>query len=63
MNMKLKFNQVDVFTSVPFMGNPVAVIFDADDFSESEMQQIANWTKLSETTFVQSSMVGDYHYR
>ncbi len=61
--MKLKFNQVDVFTSVPFMGNPVAVIFDADDLSEYEMQQIANWTNLSETTFVQSSMVGDYKLR
>lgn len=28
--MKLQFAQVDVFTSKPFMGNPVAVVFDAD---------------------------------
>jgi len=26
----LKFNQVDVFTAVPFKGNPLAVIADAD---------------------------------
>ena len=58
--MKLKFNQVDVFTSEPFMGNPVAVVFDADDLTEIKMQQIAKWTNLSETTFVQSSEIGDY---
>jgi PhzF family phenazine biosynthesis protein len=61
--MKLQFYQVDVFTSVPYKGNPVAVIFDADNLSESEMQQIANWTNLSETTFVQSSKLGDYKLR
>lgn len=49
-----KFNQVDVFTSRPFFGNPVAVIFDADDLDDEQMTQIANWTHLSETTFFQS---------
>jgi PhzF family phenazine biosynthesis protein len=49
-----KFNQVDVFTSRPFFGNPVAVIFDADDLSDDQMRRIANWTNLSETTFFQS---------
>jgi PhzF family phenazine biosynthesis protein len=47
------FRQVDVFTSRPFFGNPVAVIFDADDLSDEQMLQIANWTNLSETTFFQ----------
>src|SRR5215813_14121205 len=46
------FQQVDVFTAVPFQGNPVAVVFDADDLSTERMQAIANWTNLSETTFV-----------
>lgn len=43
---------VDVFTDTPFRGNPVAVVFDADGLSDRQMQRIANWTNLSETTFV-----------
>lgn len=46
------FKTVDVFTATPFQGNPLAVVFDADDLSTERMQQIANWTNLSETTFV-----------
>jgi len=41
-----------VFTSVPFKGNPVAVVLDGDGLSPQAMQAIANWTNLSETTFV-----------
>jgi PhzF family phenazine biosynthesis protein len=48
----LPFRQVDVFTSVPFRGNPVAVVLDAADLTAAEMQTIAAWTNLSETTFV-----------
>src|SRR5262249_52791266 len=48
----LSFQQVDVFTSVPFKGNPVAVVLDGDALSSEEMQSIAAWTNLSETTFV-----------
>jgi PhzF family phenazine biosynthesis protein len=48
----VRFKQVDVFTSVPFKGNPLAVVFDADDLGTEEMQQIARWTNLSETTFL-----------
>jgi len=50
--MTKAFKQVDVFTSTKYKGNPVAVFFDADDLTPDEMQQIANWTNLSETTFV-----------
>jgi PhzF family phenazine biosynthesis protein len=46
------FKTVDVFTATPFLGNPLAVVFDADDLSTAQMQRIANWTNLSETTFV-----------
>jgi PhzF family phenazine biosynthesis protein len=46
------FKTVDVFTATPFQGNPLAVVFDADDLSTAQMQRIANWTNLSETTFV-----------
>src|SRR5439155_9658893 len=51
MNM-LAFQQVDVFTAVPFKGNPVAVVLDGDELSSAQMQSIAAWTNLSETTFV-----------
>jgi PhzF family phenazine biosynthesis protein len=59
------FKQVDVFTSVPLLGNPVAVILDAQGLSDAQMQQIANWTNLSETTFVlpASDSAADYHVR
>lgn len=46
------FQQVDVFTSVPFLGNPVAVVLEADGLDSAAMQRIARWTNLSETTFV-----------
>ncbi|MCF8570311.1 PhzF family phenazine biosynthesis protein [Gordonia sp. HY002] len=48
------FRQVDVFTALPALGNPVAVVFDADDLTEDRMAAFARWTNLSETTFVQS---------
>ena len=48
----IPFKQVDVFTQVRFKGNPVAVILDGQSLSSEQMQQIANWTNLSETTFV-----------
>jgi PhzF family phenazine biosynthesis protein len=46
------FKQVDVFTVVPYRGNPVAVILDGEGLGDAQMQQIAAWTNLSETTFV-----------
>jgi len=48
----LPFQQVDVFTAVPFKGNPVAVVLDGDAVASEQMQAIAAWTNLSETTFV-----------
>jgi PhzF family phenazine biosynthesis protein len=59
------FKTVDVFTSTPFKGNPVAVVLDARDLSTSQMQQIASWTNLSETTFIVpvTAQGADYHLR
>lgn len=59
----LKFKQVDVFTRVPFQGNPVAVILEGDGFSSAQMQAIAAWTNLSETTFILTSSSADYKLR
>jgi PhzF family phenazine biosynthesis protein len=47
-----RFCQVDVFTTEPYRGNPVAVVIDADELSTEQMQRVANWTNLSETTFL-----------
>ena len=49
---QVAFRQVDVFTRRPFYGNPVAVILDGAGLTTDQMQQIAQWTNLSETTFV-----------
>ncbi len=50
--MRRPFRQVDVFTDTPFTGNPVAVVLDAVGLDDAELARIANWTNLSETTFV-----------
>lgn len=52
MKHQIPFQQVDVFSAVPFKGNPVAVVLDDNGISAEQMQAIANWTNLSETTFV-----------
>ena len=49
---RIPFQQVDVFTAVPFRGNPVAVVLEGAALSTLQMQDIASWTNLSETTFV-----------
>ena len=46
------FMQVDVFTATPYLGNPLAVVLDGSDLSDDTMQRFAQWTNLSETTFV-----------
>jgi len=47
-----RFSQVDVFSTEPLLGNPVAVVHDADGISDEEMARFARWTNLSETTFL-----------
>ena len=57
------FKQVDVFTSRRFLGNALAVVFDADSLSTAGMQRIAAWTNLSETAFVQAPTQPGASYR
>ncbi len=45
---------VDVFAEQPFAGNQLAVVFDAAELSDVQMQTIARETNFSETTFVLS---------
>src|SRR5436190_22346436 len=48
----LPFVQLDVFTSNPLEGNPLAVFSDGRGLSDDQMQAIAREMNLSETTFV-----------
>jgi PhzF family phenazine biosynthesis protein len=59
------FRQVDVFASQPFRGNPLAVVLDADALSDVQMAAFANWTNLSETTFLlrPTHPLADYRVR
>jgi PhzF family phenazine biosynthesis protein len=57
------FQQVDVFTTTPYRGNPVAVVLDGAGLSAEAMQRFAHWTNLSETTFVLPPDAPDADYR
>ncbi len=46
------FQQVDVFTATPYLGNPLAVVLDGQGLSTEQMQAFTDWTNLSECTFV-----------
>src|SRR6476620_6637550 len=47
-----EFRQVDVFSSRPLRGNPVAVVHGAEGLGDEAMQRFAHWTNLSETPFL-----------
>ena len=51
--MKRRLYTLDVFTTKPYAGNPLAVITDGDGLSPAVMQSIAREMNLSETVFVQ----------
>ena len=61
--MSRRFALVDVFHDEPLSGNPLAVVFDAEGFSDGEMQQIARWLNLSETTFLVPAVSSEADYR
>ena len=50
--MRLQFQTVDVFTGTQFVGNPLAVVLNAEGLSGGQMQAIAAEFNLAETTFV-----------
>ncbi len=60
-----RFQLVDVFHSDPLSGNPLGVVFDGEDLSTEQMQRIARWLNLSETSFVlpPTSARADYRVR
>jgi PhzF family phenazine biosynthesis protein len=57
------FQHVDVFTSVPLSGNPLAVVVGADGRTDAQMAAFANWMNLSETTFLLNPIDARADYR
>lgn len=61
--MRRRFQQVDVFSPVPFLGNPLAVVVDGDGLTTEQMQRFSSWTNLSETTFLLPPTTPEADYR
>ncbi|QHE77933.1 PhzF family phenazine biosynthesis protein [Hydrogenophaga sp. PBL-H3] len=57
------FQQVDVFTDTPYLGNPLAVVLDGNGLSTEAMQRFTDWTNLSECTFVLPPTNAEADYR
>jgi PhzF family phenazine biosynthesis protein len=53
----------DVFAPRIGTGNPLAVILQADGLNSGQMQAIADWMSLAETTFVLAPTVPEADYR
>jgi PhzF family phenazine biosynthesis protein len=63
--MRRRFQQLDVFAETPFLGNPLAVVVDAEGMTTEQMHELARWTNLSETAFLlpAESPAADYRVR
>lgn len=57
------YAQVDVFTGVALKGNGLGVVIAADGITSEQMQAFANWTNLSETTFLLKPTKPEADYR
>ncbi|SFW25354.1 PhzF family phenazine biosynthesis protein [Pseudomonas sp. NFACC04-2] len=60
---RFDYKQLDVFSDAPLKGNPLAVVLGADGLSDSRMAAFANWTNLSETTFLLAPQHPEADYR
>jgi PhzF family phenazine biosynthesis protein len=63
MTRRFDFKQLDVFSDVPLKGNPLAVVLGADGLGDEQMVAFANWTNLSETTFLLTPRHPEADYR
>lgn len=61
--VETKFVQVDVFSTGPYTGNPLAVFPEASHLSGEQMQAIASEMNLSETSFVTNVDEDSYDVR
>ena len=63
MAQQRRFSQLDVFSAVPLLGNPLAVVHDGSGLSDEQMAAFARWTNLSETTFLLPPTHAESDYR
>lgn len=63
MPRRFDFKQLDVFSEASLKGNPLAVVLGADGLGDERMAAFANWTNLSETTFVLAPQHPEADYR
>ncbi|WP_053154515.1 PhzF family phenazine biosynthesis protein [Pseudomonas sp. Pf153] len=63
MAHRFDFKQLDVFSEVPLKGNPLAVVLGGDGLGDEQMIAFANWTNLSETTFLLEPRHPEADYR
>ena len=59
----LEYEVVDVFAPRAFAGNPLAVVYDADDLTTEQCQVLANEFHLSETSFLSTPTEPGADYR
>ncbi|GAA4922488.1 trans-2,3-dihydro-3-hydroxyanthranilate isomerase [Stackebrandtia albiflava] len=59
----LRYEILDVFTGRAYSGNPLAVVFGADDLTANQMQLIAKEFNLSETSFVMEPSIEGATYQ
>ncbi|MGC9667895.1 PhzF family phenazine biosynthesis protein [Planosporangium sp. 12N6] len=59
----LRYEVVDVFTDRPFAGNPLAVVYGADELAGAQMHALAREFNLSETIFVLPAEAAGATYR
>ncbi|HEV7896602.1 MAG TPA: PhzF family phenazine biosynthesis protein [Planosporangium sp.] len=59
----LRYEVVDVFTDRPFTGNPLAVVYGADELAGAQMHALAREFNLSETIFVLPPTTTEATYR
>jgi PhzF family phenazine biosynthesis protein len=63
LSRQRRFRQIDVFTTTPYGGNPLAVVLDGDGLTIEQMERFTRWTNLSEATFVLPPTHPDADYR
>jgi len=63
MTQPRRYSEVDVFTAVPLLGNPLAVVHDGSGLDDEQMAAFARWTNLSETTFLLPPTHAEADYR
>ena len=58
--MKLNYYTINAFAKNEMGGNPAGIVFDAENLSKQEMQNIAKYIGFSETAFVSNSQEADF---